>query len=156
MDEAVCAVWILDEVLGVAAGIPSPMLREEYAVCMISPPGASSPHVIGPKALRKLSASYGVADVFDEPTHGTKCGIDGAKLEGVVGLDLSSHRELHESAPMDSPTGTPSGRPDCHRRLILSEWRIRLSGGISRNAPNSRRSTICSKRRFPSSPNATK
>jgi hypothetical protein len=70
-DEAVCPVGILEEVLGVAAGIPSPMLREEHPVCVISPPRASSSYVIRPETLRKFSASRRTADVFDEPAHRT-------------------------------------------------------------------------------------
>ncbi len=53
-----------------------PMLWKEHAVRVISPPRARAPNIIGPEALRKVSAGYGAADVFDEPAHKAKCGID--------------------------------------------------------------------------------
>lgn len=52
------------------------MLRKEHAVRVISPARARAPNIIGPEALRKVSASHCVADVFDEPAHEAKCGID--------------------------------------------------------------------------------
>ena len=75
-DEAVGAVRILQEVLGVPARIPAPMLWKEHAVRVISPPRAGAPNIIGPEALRKVSTGYGAADIFDEPAHEAKRGID--------------------------------------------------------------------------------
>lgn len=47
------------------------MLWEEHAIRVISPPGAGAPHIIGPETARKVTPSYGAADVFDEPAHDT-------------------------------------------------------------------------------------
>jgi hypothetical protein len=52
------------------------MLWKEHAVRVISPPRAGAPNIIGPEVLRKVSAGYGAADIFDEPAHEAKCGID--------------------------------------------------------------------------------
>ena len=52
------------------------MLWKEHAVRVISPTGARAPNIIGPEALRKISAGHRTADVFDEPAHEAKCGID--------------------------------------------------------------------------------
>ncbi len=59
------------------------MLREEHAVRVISPPGTRAPYIVGPEALSKISASYGQADIFDEPAHELKCGIDEPKCSGT-------------------------------------------------------------------------
>jgi hypothetical protein len=75
-DEAVGAVRILQEVFGVPARISASMLWKEHAVRVISPTGARAPNIIGPEALRKISAGHRAADVFDEPAHEAKCGID--------------------------------------------------------------------------------
>jgi hypothetical protein len=53
-DEAVGAVGILQEVLGVAARISTPMLRKKHAVRVICPTWTSPPYIIGVKALRKV------------------------------------------------------------------------------------------------------
>jgi hypothetical protein len=45
------------------------MLWKEHAVRVIGPTRASAPNFIGPEALRKVSAGYRAADVFDEPAH---------------------------------------------------------------------------------------
>ena len=66
-DEAVGAVGILLEVLGVAARISTPMLRKEHAVRVVCPTWTSPPYIIGAKALRKVSTAYCAANVFDEP-----------------------------------------------------------------------------------------
>jgi hypothetical protein len=55
-DKAVRTVRILQEILGVATRISTPMLREENAVCVVSPTGTSLPNIIRPKALRAVSA----------------------------------------------------------------------------------------------------
>jgi|SRR5262249_9896838 len=68
-DEAVGAVGVLLEVLGVAAGISAAMLRKENSVRVACPTGTSPPDVIGTEALRKVAAGYCTADVFDEPAH---------------------------------------------------------------------------------------
>ena len=68
-DEAVRAVRILQEVLGVAARISTPMLWKEHAVRVICPTRTSLPNVIGAEALRKVSTVYCTANVFDEPAH---------------------------------------------------------------------------------------
>ena len=51
------------------------MLRKENAVRVVCPTRTSLPDVIGTEALRKVSAGYCTADVFDEPAHDAKCGI---------------------------------------------------------------------------------
>jgi hypothetical protein len=73
-DEAVRAVRILLEVLRVPARIPASVLREKHAVRVISPPGASESHIIGSETARKVTPSYGSADVLDEPAHETQSG----------------------------------------------------------------------------------
>jgi hypothetical protein len=55
-DEAVGAVGVLLEVLGVTAGISTAMLRKENSVRMVCPTGTSPPDVIGTETLRKVSA----------------------------------------------------------------------------------------------------
>ena len=72
-DEAVRAVGILQEVLGVAARISAAVLRQENTVRMICPARTSSPDVIGAEARRKVSANHCAAKVFDEPAHRVKC-----------------------------------------------------------------------------------
>jgi hypothetical protein len=79
-DEAVRAVRILQEVLGVSARIPASMLWKEHAVRVISPARARAPNVIGPEALRKVSTGHCATDVFNEPAHDAKCGIDEPNL----------------------------------------------------------------------------
>ena len=51
------------------------MLRKGNAVRVVCPTRTSLPDVIGTEALRKVSAGYCTADVFDEPAHDAKCGI---------------------------------------------------------------------------------
>ena len=81
-DEAVRAVRILHEVLGVTAGISTPMLRKENTVRVVSPAGTSPPNFTGPKAVGQISAGYCPADVFDEPAHNAKCGIGRTSCPG--------------------------------------------------------------------------
>jgi hypothetical protein len=66
----------LQEVLGVTARISMPMLRKENAVRMVSATGTSLPNITGPEALREVSTSYRPANVFHEPAHDAKSGID--------------------------------------------------------------------------------
>jgi len=75
-DEAVRAVRILQEVLGVPARIPASMLWKEHAIRVISLARTRPPNIVGPEALRKVSTGHCAAYVFDEPAHDAKCGID--------------------------------------------------------------------------------
>ncbi len=70
-DEAVGAVGVLDEVLGVPAGITAPVLRKEYAIGVVSPPRTSQPNVIGPEAPGQVAAGYRAAYLLNEPAHGS-------------------------------------------------------------------------------------
>ena len=54
------------------------MLWKEHAVRVTSPTRARAPNVAGTEALGKVSAGYRAADVFDEPAHEAKFGIDEA------------------------------------------------------------------------------
>lgn len=51
------------------------MLRKENAVRVLRPTWTSTPDVIGTEALRKVSAGYCTADIFDEPAHDAKSAI---------------------------------------------------------------------------------
>jgi hypothetical protein len=52
------------------------MLGKEDLVRVVCPTGASLPDITVPEALGQGPASYGPADVFDEPAHEAKCGIE--------------------------------------------------------------------------------
>src|SRR5690348_3848078 len=52
-DQAVGAVRVLHEVLGVAARIPAPVLWEEHAVRMIGPPRTRATHILRAETLRQ-------------------------------------------------------------------------------------------------------
>jgi hypothetical protein len=84
-DEAVRAVGILHEVLGVPARIPTPVLREEHAVRVISPARTRAPHILGSETLRKVTSCHGTADVFDKPAHELKCGTGDTDRRGLAG-----------------------------------------------------------------------
>jgi hypothetical protein len=96
-DKAVRAVRVLQEVLGVTARISTPMLREENAVRMVSPTGTSLPNIAGPEALREVSASDRPADVFHEPAHDAKCGIDRTGRPASADTDRSAAEALSGS-----------------------------------------------------------
>ena len=68
-DEAVRAIWILHEVLGIPARISKAVLREEDAVSVTSPSWTGASYVRGSEALGKVTSGHGMADVFDEPAH---------------------------------------------------------------------------------------
>jgi hypothetical protein len=129
-DEAVRAVRILQEVLGVAARISTAMLRKENAVRVVCPTGTSLPDVIGPEAQRKVSAGYSTADVFDEPAH-----------------DAS----VASTPPVAQPQASPIGRRYVrmfhdHGTLIAGTWMAALDGAPYSRLPNARRRTphVCS------------
>src|SRR5260370_28220815 len=51
--------------------MPPPVLGEEHAIGVIGPPGTCTPDIIGPEALRKISAGHSAANIFEEPAHET-------------------------------------------------------------------------------------
>ena len=69
VDEGVRAVKILNEVLRVAAGIPTAVLRQEDAISMVRPTRTSLAHVVRAEALWQISAGHCAANVFDKPAH---------------------------------------------------------------------------------------
>jgi hypothetical protein len=70
-DEAVGAVRVLDEVLGVPAGTTALVLRKEHAIGVVGPPRTSQPDVIGPEALGQFTTGHRAAYVLNEPAHGS-------------------------------------------------------------------------------------
>jgi len=66
------------------------MLRKENAVRMVSPTGTSLPNITGPEALWEVSASYCTADVFHEPAHDAKRGIDRTSRPASPDTDRSA------------------------------------------------------------------
>lgn len=100
-DQAVGAVRILQEVLGVAAGISAAMLRQKNAVCVVCPTGTSPPDVIRVEARIKVSAGYCTAYVFDESAHDAKCGIQASAVQlhaASIGRAAYLSRGSHRAA----------------------------------------------------------
>jgi hypothetical protein len=75
---------VLNEVLGVPAGIAPAVLRQKHAVGVIGPPRACSAYVVRAEALGEDATSYRAADVFDEPAHEAQCDIDRLRKVGPV------------------------------------------------------------------------
>jgi hypothetical protein len=68
-DETVGAVGVLDEVLGIPAGITAPVLRKEHAIGVVGRPRTSQPDVIGPEAPGQIATCHRAAYVLNEPAH---------------------------------------------------------------------------------------
>jgi hypothetical protein len=65
------------------------MLRQENAVGVARPTRTSLPNVIGTELWMKVPAGHCTANVFDEPTHDTKCGT-----QTLVAQPPAPHRRV--------------------------------------------------------------
>ena len=160
LKQAVGAVRVLDEIRRVSARVAFPMLRQEDAIGMLRPAGASFANVVGAKAIIEKPIGASSAEVVHESAHalsvattgrrGKRAGVrdrsrtlarsrqlrgnEKRRTCGIAGQRFASGgRESRESQPADLPV---LRAPFAVRSYQLVATRANASGGDLR--PRSR------------------